>query len=236
MTKLSITITGNVNVEKELSEVLSKIGPNLTTLNLCCWSGGDGTLEAVSNCTNLEQFTLNGRSPMRHIDFRLEKCISGTLSKCAKLKNVRLILKNHSKQLLEQFDKIFKSLETLEIEGLDLEDSMLSSLNGLSKLAFLDIVSPQITDAGISALIPALSSLTFLRVNDSGSEKIGMKTLDAIAGEARKRQPQPIEFVYTETAKIDAESRKTMLPANLTVTQRNSTHLVSFPGSTPRGF
>ena len=92
------------------------------------------------------------------------------------------------------------------------------------------------SDAGLAELIPKLPAVTFLRVNDQATEKVLMKTLDAFSGEARKRQPAPMEIVFTETAKVDIETRKSMLPPNLTVSQKNSAHLVSFPGSTPRGF
>lgn len=224
-----------MNIETELTELLQKLAPTLTSLNLCVWAGGDKTIEAIGQCTNLEQLTLNGRSPMRHIDFRLEKPLT-PLGKLTKLKNARLILKNHSKQALDGFNKLLPKLETLELEGLNIEDSALTHLGGLSALSFLDIVSPAMSDDGLAALIPKLPGVTFLRVNDQGTDKVLMKTLDAFAGEARKRLLVPMEIVFTETAKVDVETRKSSFSPNLTVSQKNSVHLVSFPGSTPRGF
>ncbi|KAJ6218161.1 hypothetical protein RDWZM_009318 [Blomia tropicalis] len=240
LTKLSITCTSNANIEAELVELLSKLGPNLTSLNLCVWCGGDATIEAIGKCTALEQLTLNGRSPMRHIDFRLEKPLA-PLAKCTKLKNLRLILKNHSKDLLNQFTTYLPKLETLELEGLDIDDAALANLSGQTNLAFLDLVSPLITESALANLIGKLPAITFLRINDLGSggefdTKVFMKALDAFAGEARKRQQTPMEIVFTETVKLDIESRRSMLPPNLTVSQKNSSHLVSFPGNTPRGF
>ncbi|KAI2806084.1 hypothetical protein BLOT_005095 [Blomia tropicalis] len=212
LTKLSITCTSNANIEAELVELLSKLGPNLTSLNLCVWCGGDATIEAIGKCTALEQLTLNGRSPMRHIDFRLEK----PLAPLAKFGNTR-------------------------IEGLDIDDAALANLSGQTNLAFLDLVSPLITESALANLIGKLPAITFLRINDLGSggefdTKVFMKALDAFAGEARKRQQTPMEIVFTETVKLDIESRRSMLPPNLTVSQKNSSHLVSFPGNTPRGF
>lgn len=222
-------------IETELDQLFTQLAPNLTSLNLCVWCGGDDTVNSIGKLTKLEQLTLNGRSPMRHIDFRLNKTLQ-PLASCGNLKHVRLILKNHSKCLLEKFATFLPKLETLELEGLDIDDGSLEGLVGLNALAFIDIVSPQITDNGVSVLLPKLTGLTFIRVNDIGANQIGTKTLDSVAGEARRRQPTPIEIVFTETAKIDLETRRSMLPPNLTVSQRNSTHLISFPGSTPRGF
>ncbi|KAH9406050.1 hypothetical protein TYRP_014348 [Tyrophagus putrescentiae] len=235
LSKLSITSTNNVNIEAELTELLAKLGPQLTTLNLCVWTGGDKTVEAISQCTALETLTLNGRSPMRHIDFSLEKSLA-PLAKCTKLKNVRLILKNHSKQLLDKAAQHLAKVETLELEGLLIDDAALANLAGLASLAFLDIVSPSMTDAGLSGLISKLPALTFLRVNEQGSGKVGVSTLDAYAGMARQRLQTPMEAVFTEAAKIDLETRKSSFSPNLTVSVRNSAHFLCFPGNTPRGF
>lgn len=209
---------------------------NLKIVNICIWNGdGDVLLESLGKISQLEQLTLNGRSPMAHIDFKINKTLS-PLAALSKLKNVRLILKNHSKCLLENIGKFLPKLETLELVGLDIDDKQLSNLAGLNLLTFLDIVSPLITDVGMAALIPKLPALTFLRINDFGTDKIWNKTLDALSGEASRRQQEPIEVVFTETAKIDIEARRNSWPSNLKVSQRNSVHLLSFPGSTPRGF
>lgn len=215
--------------------MLGKLAPKLTTLNLCLWTGGDKTVEAISQCTALETLTLNGRSPMRHIDFRLEGSLA-PLAKCKNLKNLRLILKNHSKQLLDKGAQHLAKVETLELEGMDIDDAALGHLAGISTLAFLDLVSPSMTDAGLSGLIGKLPSLTFLRVNEQGSGKVGVSTLDAYAGLARQRLQTPMEVVFTEAAKIDLETRKSSFSPNLTVSVRNSAHFLCFPGNTPRGF
>ncbi|UXI17510.1 ras GTPase-activating protein 1 [Sarcoptes scabiei] len=236
LTKLSVTCTANLSIENELAQLLTKFTNNLTQINICIWNGdGDVLINALGKLTKLQQLTLNGRSPMRHIDFRINKDLA-PLASLKELKNLRLILKNHSKTLLDKFSTHLSSLETLEIEGLDLNDQSLEHIGGLKKLTFLDIVSPEITDIGMSALLPKLPSLTFVRVNDFGTDKIWNKTLDTMSGEAAKRKEQPIEIVFTETAKVDLESRLKSIPKNLTVSQRNSVHLLSFPGSTPRGF
>lgn len=236
LTKLSLTVTSSVSIEPQLQEVLSKLSANLTNLNLCVWCGGDATFEAIAKCTNLEQLTLNGRSPVRHIDFRPTKPIAPMLAACGKLKQLRLILKNHPADLLSGFVKNLPNLETLELEGLDIDDAALAELGGLNKLGFLDIVSPAMTENGLAALIPRLPAITFLRVNEFGTEKLMVKALDAIAAEAKKRLDTPIEVVFTGQAKVDLDSRRTMLSPNLTVSLRNSTHLLSFPGCHPRGF
>ncbi|KAH9420688.1 hypothetical protein DERP_001119 [Dermatophagoides pteronyssinus] len=236
LTKLSITCTANVAIEKELAQLLAKLATNLTNVNICVWMGdGDVLIDAIGKLSKLEQLTLNGRSPMRHIDFRINKTLA-PMANMKNLKNLRLILKNHSKTLLDKFASNLPNLETLELEGLDIDDQALTNLAGLNNLSFLDIVSPEITDIGMSTLVTKLPNLTFLRVNDFGTDKIWNKTLDAIVGEASRRQQVPIEIVFTETCKLDLESRRNSLPKNLTVSKRNSTHLLSFPGSTPRGF
>lgn len=236
LTKLSITCTANVAIEKELAQLLTKLATNLTNVNICVWMGdGDVLIDAIGKLSKLEQLTLNGRSPMRHIDFRINKTLA-PMANMKNLKNLRLILKNHSKTLLDKFASNLPNLETLELEGLDIDDQALTNLAGLNNLSFLDIVSPEITDIGMSTLVTKLPNLTFLRVNDFGTDKIWNKTLDAIVGEASRRQQVPIEIVFTETCKLDLESRRNSLPKNLTVSKRNSTHLLSFPGSTPRGF
>lgn len=223
--------------EPELAQVLAKLAASLTSLNLCLWGGGDATIEAIARCSNLENLALNGRSPVRHIDFRLTKPIAPTLAAgCGKLTNLRLILKNHSPSLLTDFASKLANLETLELEGLDIDDAALGQLGGLKKLGFLDIVSPAMTENGLATLIPQLPSITFLRVNEFGSDKLMVKALDAIASEAKKRLDTPIEAVFTGQAKIDLDSRRTSLPPNLSVSKRNSTHLLSFPGCHPRGF
>ncbi|KAH7640961.1 hypothetical protein HUG17_8430 [Dermatophagoides farinae] len=212
LTKLSITCTANVAIEKELAQLLTKLSVNLTTVNICVWMGdGDVLIDAIGKLPKLVQLTLNGRSPMRHIDFRINKTLV-PMANLKDLKNCRLILKNHSKTLLDKFATHLPKLETLELEGLDIDDQALSNLSGLDNLTFLDIVSPTITDTGMAALIPKLPNLTFLRINDFGTDKIWNKTLDSIIGEASRRQQVPIEIVFTESCKLDLESRRNSLP------------------------
>jgi len=87
---------------------------------------------------------------------------------------------------------------------------------------------------GLIHLIANCPSLVFVRPN--GGEAVSAKTLDAIAGEARKRSHQQIECVFNSNAKIDLDARKGSFPSNLTVNVKESQFLLSFPGSTPRGF
>lgn len=174
---------------------------------------------------------------MRHIDFRPTLPIGQVLKPLTQLKHLRLILKNHGKDLLNGLAAGLPQLGTLELEGLDIDDASLQGLHGLKSLVFLDLVSPQMTDAGLVALIQQLPSITLLRLNDFGSEaNINVKTLDAVASEARKRPDTPIEVVFTPGAHVDVQSRQSSLPKNLTASLKGSTHLLAFPGCTPRGF
>lgn len=95
--------------------------------------------------------------------------------------------------------------------------------------------------AGVIAVIEASPKLTWFRPN--GGEQInpdhkpvGPKTLDAFAAAARKRSDTQFELVLNTAAKVDLDARKASLPNNLSVKQVDSPFLLSFPGSTPRGF
>ena len=95
--------------------------------------------------------------------------------------------------------------------------------------------------AGVISLIESSPKLTWFRPNGGEAinpdhKPIGPKTLDAFAGAARKRADTQFEIVFNTAAKIDLDARKGSLPNNLAVKQVDTPFLLSFPGSTPRGF
>ena len=145
---MSITATGDNPIDTQIGLIGEKLGANFKELNLCVWSGGDAMLEAISKFTNLETLTLNCRSPMRHIDFKLTTNLQ-KLSACKKLKHLRLIMKNHNPELFENIDQYLPQLEILEIVGLNIGDSALKSLAKLKNISFLDIASPVLSDNGL---------------------------------------------------------------------------------------
>lgn len=108
-------------------------------------------LEAISKFSSLETLTLNCRSPMRHIDFKLTTNLQ-KLSACKKLRHLRLIMKNHNPDILDNIDQYLPQLEILELVGLDLGDSALKSLAKLKNISFLDIASPLLSDNGMSLI------------------------------------------------------------------------------------
>ncbi|CAG2109425.1 unnamed protein product [Medioppia subpectinata] len=144
--KLSLTATGETPVDQKLGLIGEKFGPNFKELNVCVWSGGDALLDAVAKFTNLETLTINGRSPMRHIDFKLNTNLK-RLSACKKLRHLRLILKNHSPQLYDNVDQYLPAVEILELVGMDFGDSATKSVAKLKNVSFLDIASPLLSDA-----------------------------------------------------------------------------------------
>ncbi|XP_054163270.1 uncharacterized protein LOC128961087 [Oppia nitens] len=238
--KMSVTATGDTPIDNQLGLIGEKFGPNFKELNICVWSGGDHLLEAVGKFTNLETLTINGRSPMRHIDFRLNTNLE-KLSACKKLRHLRLILKNHNPNLYENIDTYLPQLEILELVGLDIGDGALKCLAKLKNISFLDIASPLLSDGGVINIIDNSAKLTWLRPNGSDvinpdHTSVGPKTLDAFTAAARKRQDIQFEITFNSNAKIDLDARKGSLPNNLSVKIIDTPFLLSFPGSTPRGF
>lgn len=144
---LSITATGDTNIAAELAQIAAKMANSVTTFNLCVWTGGDEYLDAIAKFTSLEKLTLNGRSPMRHIDFKLPSDLR-KLSPLSSLKQFRLILKNHGENILDNIGQHLPKLEVFEIVGLDLTDKAINNLAQLKSLSYLDIVAPNMTDAG----------------------------------------------------------------------------------------
>ncbi|CAG2164122.1 unnamed protein product [Oppiella nova] len=238
--KLSITATGDTPIDSKLALIGEKFGPNFKELNVCVWSGGDALLEAVGKFTNLETLTINGRSPMRHIDFRLNTNLQ-KLSTCKKLRHLRLILKNHSTDLYDKVDQYLPQLEILELVGLDIGDRALKSVAKLKNVSFLDIASSLLSDGAVIHVIENSPKLTWFRPNggeviNPDHTPIGPKTLDAFTTAARKRPDTQFEIVFNSSAKIDLDARKGSLPSNLSVKVADTSFLLSFPGSTPRGF
>lgn len=142
-----MTATGDTPIDNQIGLIGDKFGPNFKELNICVWSGGDALLDGLSKFTNLETLTLNGRSPMRHIDFKLNTNLQ-KLSACKKLRHLRLILKNHSPNLFHHIDQYLPQLEILEVVGLDIGDAALKSLAKLKNISFLDIASALLSDSG----------------------------------------------------------------------------------------